>query len=510
MLLMLILGRLVLAGVFGLAGVSKLLDPAGSRRALVDFGVPDKLARPLGMLLPTTELIIAFSLLPSSSAWYAAIGSLLLLGVFLIGIITSLARGRAPDCHCFGQVHSEPIGWSTVTRNLALVGVGAFVVWQGRVSPSPSILARAARLTLSGPVGSMASLVTLLLVALATWFVLRSWNQPEMWRRLAAAAAKIGIGLSFPVSSQQAEGLAVGLPLDSPAPNFRLQTLEGQVMTLASLLARGKPLLLLFTHPQCGPCLALMPQIGSWQREHEDQLDIAVISQGSAEDNRMKTEEHGFSRLLLQEEREVSEAYKVYGTPGAVLVRSDGLIGSRVALGPGPVWQLIAENIGMRSAGIVPVLLGESLAVDSPAPQFRLQDVDGMPVGLDDLLAVGKPLLLVFMNPAWPPSIGLLNDLAGWRRELDGKLQVIVLSEGKPLETIEFGSVRILLQDKREVAEAYRAFGTPAAVVVRADGHIGSSLALGVDAIQALARDTAGISTRLVHIVGTSRLASTI
>ena len=41
----LLLIRLVLAGVFGVAGIAKLFDPDGTIKAAVDFGVPPSLAR---------------------------------------------------------------------------------------------------------------------------------------------------------------------------------------------------------------------------------------------------------------------------------------------------------------------------------------------------------------------------------------------------------------------------------------------------------------------------------
>jgi len=40
--------RLALAAIFGVAGIAKLFDPAGSEKAFGDFGVPKQFARPLG------------------------------------------------------------------------------------------------------------------------------------------------------------------------------------------------------------------------------------------------------------------------------------------------------------------------------------------------------------------------------------------------------------------------------------------------------------------------------
>jgi uncharacterized membrane protein YphA (DoxX/SURF4 family) len=48
----LLIARLLLAGVFLVAGAAKLRDRDGSQRAVVEFGLPSALAAPLGLLLP--------------------------------------------------------------------------------------------------------------------------------------------------------------------------------------------------------------------------------------------------------------------------------------------------------------------------------------------------------------------------------------------------------------------------------------------------------------------------
>src|SRR5215218_10434028 len=126
-----LVARLVLAGVFTLAGVAKLADLKGSRQAIIGFGVPSAIAAPLGLLLPVAELSVAAALLPASTAWWGALGALGLLSVFVVGISINLARGRKPDCHCFGQLHSAPAGWKTLARNGILATVAGFVLWEG-------------------------------------------------------------------------------------------------------------------------------------------------------------------------------------------------------------------------------------------------------------------------------------------------------------------------------------------------------------------------------------------
>jgi uncharacterized membrane protein YphA (DoxX/SURF4 family) len=135
----LLIARLLLAAVFTLAGVAKLADREGSRQAIVDFGAPSAIAAPLGLLLPLAELVVAATLLPASTAWWGALGALTLLSVFVVGISINLARGRKPDCHCFGQLHSAPAGWKTLARNGALAAVAGFVLWgsyEGGAGPS--------------------------------------------------------------------------------------------------------------------------------------------------------------------------------------------------------------------------------------------------------------------------------------------------------------------------------------------------------------------------------------
>src|SRR5918997_4659523 len=149
--------RLLLAAVFVVAGLAKLTDREGSRRAITDFGLPASLAAPMGILLPLAELAVAAALIPTASAFWGAVGALALLLLFIAGIGANLARGRRPDCHCFGQIHSAPAGWSTLARNVVLAGLAAFLVWrglEGEVGPSVvgllGSLSTAALLVLAG------------------------------------------------------------------------------------------------------------------------------------------------------------------------------------------------------------------------------------------------------------------------------------------------------------------------------------------------------------------------
>ena len=71
-------------------------------------------------------------------------------------------------------------------------------------------------------------------------------------------------------------------------------------------------------------------------------------------------------------------------------------------------------------------------------------------------------------------------------------LSVVLISEGTEADNlvklpVSLGPL-VWLQKDREVAEAYQAYGTPAVVLVRPDGAIGSPLAMGAEQVRASAQ----------------------
>ncbi len=297
----LLIARLLLALVFAVAGASKLADRAGSRRAVADFGLPAWLAAPLAVLLPLAELAVAAALIPASTAWWGTVGALALLLLSIVGISANLARGKQPECHCFGQLHSAPAGWRTLARNGSLAAVAGFVVWRGYGGAGPSALGWLGDLSTARLAGIVAVLVLLGLLAAQWWFLLNLMRQNG--RLLARLEALEGALTSGSLSSSGNGSPAhpeEGLPVGSPAPDFELPDLSGRTLSLGTLRASGKPTLLVFTDPNCGPCQALLPEVGRWQRELTEELTISLISQGEPEQDRAEADEHGLSNVALQ------------------------------------------------------------------------------------------------------------------------------------------------------------------------------------------------------------------
>jgi len=84
-----------------------------------------------GGTVPLLELSLAIGLLLPATAWWSAAVAIGLLFVFVTAIGANVVRGRAPDCHCFGQLHSAPAGWDMLLRNVVSAAVGGVAVVAG-------------------------------------------------------------------------------------------------------------------------------------------------------------------------------------------------------------------------------------------------------------------------------------------------------------------------------------------------------------------------------------------
>src|SRR5205814_2035745 len=103
--------------------------------------------------------------------------------------------------------------------------------------------------------------------------------------------------------------------------------------------------MLIFADPGCGACAAIMPEIGRWQRQYTGELTIALIDQTTSAAGRAESAAHYVSPALFQRDREVAHAYKVNGTPSAVIVNSNGTIGSPLAGGAEAIRALLARMV---------------------------------------------------------------------------------------------------------------------------------------------------------------------
>ena len=510
----LLIARLVLAGVFILAGVAKLLDLEGSRKAVIEFGLPAVLASPLALLLPLAELGVAVALIPASSAWLGALGALGLLLLFVVGISVNLARGRKPDCHCFGQLHSAPAGWKTLARNGILAAVAGFVLWAGYNGgdAGPGALSWLGALSAAQLLALVGGLVVLSLLAGQWWFLVHLLRQNgRLLVRLETLEESIGAGGSVVAPSPNGSPLhqeAEGLPVGSAAPQFSLSGIYGESLTLEALRSSGKTVMALFTDPGCGPCNALLPEVGRWQEEHAHKLTLALISRGAVEENETKAQEHALENVVLQKDWEVSESYKVRGTPSAVLISPEGKVASPVAGGAEGIRDLLSYAVDQRAQLPMqphqPQNEGEpcpncgkvhaaaptmpaAQRVGEPAPEVKLADLQGTTVELEDFR--GQETLVLFWNPGCGFCQQMLPEIKQWEEDRpEAAPELLFVSAGAEEANRDMKlSSPVLLDQNFATGRAFGASGTPSAVLVDAEGRIASEVAVGAPAVLSLA-----------------------
>jgi peroxiredoxin len=125
----------------------------------------------------------------------------------------------------------------------------------------------------------------------------------------------------------------------------------------------------------------------------------------------------------------------------------------------------------------------------TPAPIFRLPKLDGSELVLDE--CQGKRVLLVFSDPDCGPCNQLAPQLELLHRQVNN-LKVLMVSRGDPeinrTKAAEHGlTFPVMLQRQWEISREYGMFTTPIAYLIDEQGIVAADVAVGGDAILALA-----------------------
>jgi peroxiredoxin len=125
----------------------------------------------------------------------------------------------------------------------------------------------------------------------------------------------------------------------------------------------------------------------------------------------------------------------------------------------------------------------QGLAVGATVPTFRLPDLAGRPVALEDFR--GRRVLLV----QWSPTCGFCEQLAPELAELQTQLrahqiELVLVSDGDAKANRRLANryglaAAILLQPDSEQVEAFKGQGTPVAYLVDEQGRVAAPLAVG-------------------------------
>jgi peroxiredoxin len=309
--------------------------------------------------------------------------------------------------------------------------------------------------------------------------------------------------------------LPTALPIGGAAVDFALPDLVGQVRALSSW--RGRRVLLILFDPDCEFCRQLLPELADLPLDNRERPLPLVVSSGLLERNRALFGEYGFrGPVLLQEEREIAAVYHLDGTPMGYLIDEQGLIASPPLIGApallglaggAPVIAGTTSQVGLRrrSAGLITRSLARSrirrdgLPAGTPAPALDLPLLDGGRFKLDEQR--GQPLLLVFSDPACGPCLELAPKLEQLHRR-GGEPRLVMIGRGEAAanreQARELGlTFPIPLQRRWEASRAYGLFATPIGYLIDASGTIAAEVAVGADAILALAERAARLNGRV-------------
>ncbi len=131
-----VVARLVLGGVWLVAGLLKVPDPAENVRAVRAYQLlPESVVPAVGYALPILEILLGICLLIGLLTRVGGVVSCLLLVAFIVGIAAAWARGLEIECGCFGGGGGVEAGASAqypweIARDAGLLILSGWLAWR--------------------------------------------------------------------------------------------------------------------------------------------------------------------------------------------------------------------------------------------------------------------------------------------------------------------------------------------------------------------------------------------
>ncbi len=478
--LLLLTIRLVLFAIFALAGTGKLFDLEGSKKAVEEFGVPKGFSRAASIILPLVELSIAALLVPTQTSWIGAIGGAALLALFTGGMLWQMWQGNAPDCHCFGQIHSEPVSKKTLLRNGAFVLLTLVLVSTGQANQGLDIFDRSNDVSEMNVMQILLGLAVLGFLAAIVYFLKKISEQQSQIMRRIEVLELISHDGGKEIERDDVNAPAGGLPIGAPVPEFDLPNLKGETIAFDHIIPRNKHSLLFFVSPTCNPCESMIPEFQEWTEEFGEKINFVYITAGKAKENLAKFGEGGFENMFVQEKNEISDLLETEWTPTALFINSDRMIASRPAAGDSAIRELV-EKVRKMELEDEPVYVsnGHTSKLGESAPDFSLLDLDGGEVSKE--IFVDKKTLVAYWSTGCPHCVNMLEELREWNNAKGADdPHLLLISSGEAEEHKDMGLTSpIVLDNDHEVAGEFGLAGTPSAVLVDKKGKIVSETAVG-------------------------------
>jgi len=125
--------RIVVGLVFLLYGLDKIAHPDDFARAIANYRLlPEALINLVAVTLPWVECVCGLLLLAGQWVRSAALVSAFLLGVFVVAVSITLARGLDIACGCLDADAGRKVGFKLLVEDLLLLVAAAVLVVKAR------------------------------------------------------------------------------------------------------------------------------------------------------------------------------------------------------------------------------------------------------------------------------------------------------------------------------------------------------------------------------------------
>jgi len=156
-------------------------------------------------------------------------------------------------------------------------------------------------------------IVILLMVAIIGLFI----RMNQLQSQVLAALAPLRI---------EAIGQEMGLKVGTEAPDFTLPDTTGGMVSLDDFA--GQRVLLAFSSTHCPACMEMYPHLRAFSENRPD-VQVVMMSQGSADENQQLVEAQGFAfpvLPVLDWDKKVMVDYQVPGTPFFYVIDGEGMV----------------------------------------------------------------------------------------------------------------------------------------------------------------------------------------
>ena len=342
-----------------------------------------------------------------------------------------------------------------------------------------------------------------ILISVCTLFYQLLKQQGRILLRLDGLERSATLGLA--PKAEHAEREPTGLRVGTQFPAFSFPDLAGRAARLKEF--EGKRVLLIHWSAGCGFCAAIGKELALLEDAFTKQkLQLVLLSHDEASANRKQAKQLGLDCpiLLAKEGSEALEVLSDFRTPAAYLQDEQGRVAHPLVVGSDEVLSLARQLAAGTERKRLPGerALAESrierkgLKGGTPAPGFRLPDLSGRTVSLQDYR--GRKLLLVFTDPHCEPCDQIAPELARLHRQHEANgLALVMVGRGDAEENRKKARQKgfdfpVVLQKKWELSKQYGIFATPVAFLIDEEGVIARDVATGAEAILELVSNQRG------------------